>query len=427
MKKRIVSFILVLAIVTLTFVPIAKATSNRLLSLGSRGSDVKILQQRLNSLGYNSGAVDGIFGTRTYNGVKVFQGKHGLAVDGIVGENTRNKLFSSQIKPPTGGIRDVPITGLLRKGSRGSQVTTLQNRLNQLGFNVGKADGIFGTRTYNGVKVFQGKHGLAVDGIVGKNTIDKLYPKSELKPKPEPAPKPVPEFEQMYRVRKSWSDPRSQIGAFRNLDGAKKLADQNPGYKVFDSSGKIVYENNPRPNPDPKPEIPVGSVSILSETKSNIKQMQAWARSKNATETFVNLAPIYFDIAIKIGVNPEGAYCQAAYETGFGRFGGVIDETYNNPCGLKTSIGGDNDDPDAHKRFKDWNEGITAHIDHLALYAGASGYPKASSPDPRHFEWLTGRATTFRSLGGEGKWAPNENYGIRLGNLLNELYNMQDK
>lgn len=45
----------------------------------------------------------------------------------------------------------------------------------------------------------------------------------------------------MYRVRKSWADAASQKGVFRVLDYAKRCADENAGYSVFDDSGKIVY------------------------------------------------------------------------------------------------------------------------------------------------------------------------------------------
>ena len=47
--------------------------------------------------------------------------------------------------------------------------------------------------------------------------------------------------DELYRVRKSWSDVQSQIGAFKNLDLAKDLADKNPGYSVFNSKGEKVY------------------------------------------------------------------------------------------------------------------------------------------------------------------------------------------
>ena len=45
-----------------------------------------------------------------------------------------------------------------------------------------------------------------------------------------------------YRVRKSWADGKSQKGAYKILDNAKKCADQNQGYRVFDADGKVVYE-----------------------------------------------------------------------------------------------------------------------------------------------------------------------------------------
>ena len=44
-----------------------------------------------------------------------------------------------------------------------------------------------------------------------------------------------------YRVRKSWEDAQSQKGAFHDLTLAKTCADSNPGYFVFDESGKAVY------------------------------------------------------------------------------------------------------------------------------------------------------------------------------------------
>lgn len=46
---------------------------------------------------------------------------------------------------------------------------------------------------------------------------------------------------EMYRVRETWADEKSQKGAFTVLDNAKNCANQNPGYTVFDSSGKAVY------------------------------------------------------------------------------------------------------------------------------------------------------------------------------------------
>lgn len=46
---------------------------------------------------------------------------------------------------------------------------------------------------------------------------------------------------QLYRVRKTWADSKSQKGAFSVLANAKKCADSNKGYSVFDENGKKVY------------------------------------------------------------------------------------------------------------------------------------------------------------------------------------------
>ena len=45
----------------------------------------------------------------------------------------------------------------------------------------------------------------------------------------------------LYRVRKTWIDVKSQKGAFNDLSNAKKCADENKGYSVFDENGKAVY------------------------------------------------------------------------------------------------------------------------------------------------------------------------------------------
>lgn len=47
--------------------------------------------------------------------------------------------------------------------------------------------------------------------------------------------------EELYRVRKSWDNPKSQIGAFKNLTNAKSQVNRNPGYSVYNSKGKKVY------------------------------------------------------------------------------------------------------------------------------------------------------------------------------------------
>ena len=54
-------------------------------------------------------------------------------------------------------------------------------------------------------------------------------------------PETKPGEKQLYRVRKSWADAKTQIGAFGNLKNAKAMADKNPGYKVYNNNGNQVY------------------------------------------------------------------------------------------------------------------------------------------------------------------------------------------
>lgn len=57
-----------------------------------------------------------------------------------------------------------------------------------------------------------------------------------------------------YRVRETWADSKTRKGVYKILDNAEKCADQNPGYKVFDTEGNVVYE--------PKAAVPEVKVSI---------------------------------------------------------------------------------------------------------------------------------------------------------------------
>ncbi|MGL5617037.1 MAG: N-acetylmuramoyl-L-alanine amidase [Sarcina sp.] len=49
------------------------------------------------------------------------------------------------------------------------------------------------------------------------------------------------ELIEIYRVRKNWDNAKSQIGAFKNLDNAKKVIEENDGYYIFNSNGVKIY------------------------------------------------------------------------------------------------------------------------------------------------------------------------------------------
>lgn len=69
-----------------------------LLRSGDKGEDVKMLQRRLQDLGFYSGGIDGDFGKGTKTAVELFQKQHDLSSDGIAGAQTLKKLFSDDAK-----------------------------------------------------------------------------------------------------------------------------------------------------------------------------------------------------------------------------------------------------------------------------------------------------------------------------------------
>ncbi len=165
--------------------------SSRLLRMGTRGQDVKNLQEALNRLGYNCGKADGIFGRATYNAVVSYQRAQGLSADGIAGPQTINAINGGKAsnptpKPPASKPTTTVPNRLLRMGSRGNDVKALQEALNRLGYNCGKADGIFGRATYNAVVSYQRAKGLSADGIAGPQTINAINGSNKAPSKPKP-------------------------------------------------------------------------------------------------------------------------------------------------------------------------------------------------------------------------------------------------
>lgn len=140
----------------------------------SLSCEITSIQSQLKNKGYNPGSIDGIAGEITYDAIIKFQEKNNLAADGMVGEQTKKKLFDSgydESKEP-----------LLKKGSTEKDaIISLQNLLIKKGYNCGNsgADGIFGDNTYNAVISFQKDHNLFVDGIVGIATWGALDSDSE--------------------------------------------------------------------------------------------------------------------------------------------------------------------------------------------------------------------------------------------------------
>lgn len=84
MKSKKVFAILIICILSISIYSVCYALSK----YGSTGEEVRKIQSKLKNWGYYNGSVDGIYGSKTFEAVKSFQRKNGLAVDGIAGPKT---------------------------------------------------------------------------------------------------------------------------------------------------------------------------------------------------------------------------------------------------------------------------------------------------------------------------------------------------
>ena len=136
---------------------------------GSTGEAVRDLQRRLAALGFEvPNEESGRFGAATERAVRAFQEKRALRVDGICGKETWTALVDSGFHF---GDR---MLYLRRPMLTGDDVIDLQRRLNVLGFDAGKEDGIFGPATGRALTEFQRNVGLGADGIFGPDTAHEL-------------------------------------------------------------------------------------------------------------------------------------------------------------------------------------------------------------------------------------------------------------
>lgn len=166
------------------------------LQTGSKGLDVQTIQAYLQRIRRNYPAIPaitdeaGVFGESTAAAVTKFQSIFNLTPDGRVGKATWNKLsylYTSVTRlaeldseGTSLGIGTVPPSSVLRLGSSGQDVITLQYLLNVAAeFNAAipapTQDGAFGRGTQQAVMAFQHAAGLSPDGVVGPLTWQALY------------------------------------------------------------------------------------------------------------------------------------------------------------------------------------------------------------------------------------------------------------
>ena len=142
----------------------------RIFRAGDRGREILDIQERLIALGavIDGAERDGTFGPQTEAAVRWFQERRHLRVDGLVGADTWAQLVEAGWHL---GDRTLYHRAPM---FRGDDVRELQRKLNALGFDAGKEDGLYGPRMDAALRQFQRNVGDDPDGIVGPHTLSIL-------------------------------------------------------------------------------------------------------------------------------------------------------------------------------------------------------------------------------------------------------------
>ncbi|NLX83362.1 MAG: hypothetical protein GXZ04_06070 [Clostridiales bacterium] len=179
--RRLLGMLLILAL-TVSVCHANTQTKYETLSIGSKGEAVIRLQTRLVEAGFLTGKIDGQYGKGTqkavYEAQQALKDKgHSLQSDGIAGQQTLGLLYDDTVMSP---FIDFTL------GASGQRVIALQNRLIDLKFLDGAADGRFGQQTLDALKAFQqrlkakGAEGIEVNGLADEATREYLKPETNL-------------------------------------------------------------------------------------------------------------------------------------------------------------------------------------------------------------------------------------------------------
>ena len=157
---------------------------------------------------------------------------------------------------------------------------------------------------------------------------------------------------------------------------------------------------------------------LLDQGQLTADQLTDYFMSRNPQEDrahILQFAQFYIEEAAAEGINSDVAFAQMCLETGFLRFGGLVQPEFHNYCGLGAM---DADHPG--EVFPDEQTGVRAHIQHLQAYATKEETQlNKELVDPR-YNWVhkTKYIETIYQLA--GTWATDPQYGQKLeANLVN--------
>ena len=156
----------------------------------------------------------------------------------------------------------------------------------------------------------------------------------------------------------------------------------------------------------PRQAVSEQIMSLGSATETQLKDLLQ-AVNPSALNAFPDLSKTYIEESALEGVNHNIAFSQMCLETGYLNFGGDVEPSQNNFCGLGTTGGGVKG-----AFFSDARSGVKAHIQHLKAYASRDPILAPPVVDPRFGLVRRGSAPMVNDL--SGRWAADRAYGGKV-------------
>lgn len=315
------------------------------------------------------------------------------------------------------GNLDKPIDGFMIK----SDSTTLHYRAHDKTH--GWLSEISGYDVNDANTGYAGWTGYEIDAIMIR--ADDIVTITQIeKPKEEPKVEPTPVVEEIYRIRISWEDAKSQAGAYKNLDSAIKICQEKSDatgviYSVYDSVGTIKYTATAKQPEIVQPEVTEPEVSepevvvpvydldypnkvlIVDRTveRTNKDCVKAIKKILSNNQDFdIEIAKTFFKLAPTYGIDPMMAISQSIHETGWFKYNGsAVKPEHHNYCGLGVTRNGI-----TGGIFDTIEDGVTAQYQHLFAY-GCKDNLNEVILDPRFSLVTRGIAPYWQNLA--GRWA----------------------
>lgn len=183
-------------------------------------------------------------------------------------------------------------------------------------------------------------------------------------------------------------------------------------YKILNKTQDTITDEKEEEKEEEIIKYPLTTTSIIGNSEATLLQAKQWAKNKNAPQTFIDAADLYWKYGELSGIRADMLYAQAAKETAYGKYTGKVKPEQNNFAGIK-KYGVTGDAPEDHEDFLTVDDGVRGHFNHMSAYVGLApiGVPHGRFNSVASLSWA-GTIKNVEELG--KKWCPDINYGYSV-------------